>query len=73
MLKLFRKIKYTIMSKIAERKLKKKYGCEMFIKINEFKVQDKDGTVKKIIKAEITSYEKDYKKLIDVLLTKGRK
>ena len=73
MLKLFRKIKYTIMAKIAERKLKKKYGCEMFIKIKEFKVQDKDGTVKKIIKAEITSYEKDYKKLIDVLLTKSRK
>ena len=72
MFKLFRKMKYSILSKIAERKINKKFGIHISIKIKEFKVQQEDGAVKNVIKTEITLYEKDCKKLINVLLKKGQ-
>lgn len=72
MLKLFKRIKYSMMSKMAERKLRKKYGCNASIKINLIKVQMPDGKIVNKLKTEITAYEKDYKKLMDVLLTKGQ-
>ena len=72
MLKLFKRMKYAILSKAAERKINKKYGCRISIRIREFEVLQEDGKVSTIVKTEITSYEKDCKKLIDGLLTKGR-
>ena len=72
MLKIFRKMKYAILSKTAERKINKKYGCHISVKIKEFEVLQEDGKVSTIVKTEITSYEKDCKKLINSLLAKGR-
>ena len=71
MFKLLKKLKYAVLSKIAERKLKRKYGCIASVKIKVIKVQQSDGKMVDQIKTEITSYEKDYKKLIDVLLMKS--
>ena len=71
MLKLFKKLKYTTLSKIIERKLRRKYGCNVSIKLNEYAIREKNDKVKTKIKVEITSYEKDCKKLLDNLLTKG--
>lgn len=72
MFKLFRKMKYAILSKTAERKINKKYGCHISIRIKEFEILQEDGKVSKIVKTEITSYEKDCKKLISSLLAEGR-
>lgn len=72
MLKLFNRIKYAILSKTAERKINKKYECCISIKIKEFEVLQEDGKKSTVIKTEITSYEKDCKKLINSLLKEGR-
>lgn len=72
MFKMFRKIKYAILSKVAERKVKKQYGSSITIKIEEFNVSKEDGTVDKMIKTEITTYQKDYKNLINNLFKKGQ-
>lgn len=71
MLRFLRKIKYAMISKSAERKINKKYGCHISIKIKEFEVLQEDGKISKIVKTEITTYEKDCKKLIDSLLKEG--
>ena len=71
MLKLFKRMKYAILSRAAERKLKKKYGCNASIKMKLIRVRKSDGKIAEIIKTEIAAYETDYAKLINVLLTKG--
>ena len=68
MFKLFRKMKYAMLSKIAERKIKKRYGSHISIKIEEFDVPQENGLVSKMVKTEITSYKKDYEKLISNLI-----
>lgn len=70
MLKLFKRIQYAILSKTAERRINKKYGCHISIKVKEYEVRDIDGKNKSKIKTEITAYKKDCKKLITALLMK---
>lgn len=73
MFRLFKKLIYTIISKTTERKINKKYGCDISIKITEYKVRGSDdGKVRTKIKTEIISYEKDCKKLINALLKENR-
>ena len=71
MLKIFKKMEYAIISKIAERKFNKKYGCDISIKVKKYDVKDKRGKAKSKIKTEITAYEDDCKKLIAALLIKS--
>ena len=71
MLQIFKMIQYAILSKTAERKIKKIYGCKISIKSKVYKVRDKQGKIKSKIKTEITAYEEDCKKLIKTLLAKG--
>ena len=71
MLKILKKIECAIISKTAERKINKKYGCDISIKVKEYDVRDKRGKVKSKIKTEITAYEEDCKKLIAALLIRS--
>lgn len=73
MLKLFKKIKYYILSKAVGRKIDRLYGCEASINIKFIGGQNPDGKPTEQIKIEITADAKDCKKLIDVLFTKGLK
>ena len=72
MFKLFKRIKYAIISEFAERKINKECECEVNINIKVIKVQEPDGRTAEKIKTEITAYKDDYKKLIDVLLKKSQ-
>ena len=72
MLRLFKKIKYAIISKYAERKIDKVCGCEFKIRINVQNVSKPDGKKAEQIKIEVTADSNDCKKLINSLLKKGQ-
>lgn len=71
MFKIFKRLKYAMLSKIAEYKLNKSCGCNASIKIKLVKVREKNGEIVEKVKTEIIACEKDYKKVINSLLIKG--
>lgn len=62
MLKLFKRMKYAILSKVVKRKIKKVYGLKTSVKISEYDVTLDDGTVTTVIKVELIADKKDCKK-----------
>lgn len=61
MLKLFKRMKYAILSKTLKRDIKKEYGIKTSVKIQEYDVESKDGAVTTVIKVELIADKKDCK------------
>lgn len=61
MLKLFKRMKYAILSKVVKRKIKKEFGLKTSVRISEYDAELKDGTVTTVIKVELIADKEDCK------------